>query len=154
MNHQRRASAGKNGMWIITQRDVGCADHTLGFALGVDLKVRRVTGVRPLRILQAMLFSIGIEMRAGRFEVWAFAFRCLVHMDGMLAWRQIVQIQLDGNAFCRRRKRGCANALSLSILQITTLSGAFPLLAHAIVMMSSSPMATRTGLGSAIFALS
>ena len=65
MNHQRRPSAGKNGMRIIAQRDIRCVDHARGFAIGVNLEVRCVTGVRTFRILQAVLFPVGIEMRAG-----------------------------------------------------------------------------------------
>jgi hypothetical protein len=52
-------------MLIIAQGNIGCTDRHLGFALGVYLEIRRVPGVWPFRIVQAMLLPIGIEMRSG-----------------------------------------------------------------------------------------
>lgn len=65
MNHQSCASAGKYGMLIIAQCDVGRANRSPGFALGVNLEIRCVPGVWPFRIVQAVLLSIRIEMWSG-----------------------------------------------------------------------------------------
>ena len=65
MNHQCSASTGKDGVRIISERDIGRADGALGFSIGVNLEIRRVTGMWTLRIVQAVLFSVGIEMRSG-----------------------------------------------------------------------------------------
>ncbi len=43
-----------------------------------------------------MLLGVGIEVAAGGFEVRGFAERLLVDMDGVLAHREVFEVDLDG----------------------------------------------------------
>src|SRR5579872_6920160 len=78
------------------------------------------------RILQAMLLVIGIEMASGRLEVWPIALGSLMDVDGMVARRQVLKVELDVyTLLARRTQGGCAHVFTLSILQLD--GGAFVL---------------------------
>jgi hypothetical protein len=46
-------------------------------------------------ILEAVLLALGIEVRAGGFEVGRIALRILMKVDGVLAGRQVVKMKLE-----------------------------------------------------------
>ena len=49
-------------------------------------------------ILQAVLLVVGIEMRAGGFEVGAIALGILMEVDGVFARRKTVEVKLEVGA--------------------------------------------------------
>ena len=89
MNHQRRAAAGKQRFRAIAQIHSGIGDRNLRRTVSAHLKVIHVAGVRPHRIFGSVLLSVGIEVRAGRCEVWSFALGHLMNVNRVLAGRQI-----------------------------------------------------------------
>jgi len=54
----------------------------------------------------AVFRAAGMEVRASGFEVGKFAFCDLMNVDGVLAWRQILDVQCDFDAFRRAGKPG------------------------------------------------
>src|SRR5260370_3474873 len=116
MHYQRRAATGKYRVRTITQRYARSDDRGLGFAFGVGGKVGYVARVRTFRVLQSMLFAIRIEVRAGRLEVRHITLCILVNVDGVLARREVVQVQRDLDAIRSLGQRRRANVLALTVL--------------------------------------
>ena len=67
------------------------------FAFGVDGEVQHVAGVMAFGILQAVLLGVGIEMRAGGFEVGGIALGILMKVDSVLAGWEAVQAKLESD---------------------------------------------------------
>ena len=88
MNDERGPTAGENGVGIIAQRHIGGDQRSFGFALGVNGEVGDIASVWALWVLQAMMFSVGIKMRTGRFEVRPLTLAGLMNVDSVLAGRK------------------------------------------------------------------
>ena len=78
---------------------------TVGFSTSIcslplvrHMQVRHVAGMRALRVHQAVLGLVGIEMRAGRFEVGRLAFADGMDMEGVLAGGDRGQVEIDQHA--------------------------------------------------------
>jgi hypothetical protein len=71
---------------------------SVGFTFHVDGEVLHVTGVVAIGIIEAVLLSVGIEMRAGGLEIGSVALGTLMKMDGVLARRKIVKLKLEADA--------------------------------------------------------
>src|SRR5262249_3721593 len=110
-------------MLIVAQADAFGQHGGLGFAVGVHNEIGNVAGMRPLRVVEAMFLAVRIEMRAGGLEVWAFALGGLMNVNAVVAWRQIMHIELGGNADRGLLQRGAADILALAILQLDHLRG-------------------------------
>jgi hypothetical protein len=62
-----------------------------------------------------MLFAFGIEVSTRRFEVWPFAFRNHMEVDGMLSGSQIVEFQFESHAGSLIPDKNISYGFSLSI---------------------------------------
>ncbi len=71
-----------------------------------------------------MMLHVWIQVRTRSCESRTFALRDGVHVDGVLAWRKVHQVQTNAHALPRRRKFRRANALPLPIAQVD-LDGRF-----------------------------
>ena len=65
MNHQGGATITEQRVAVVPQGDIFVQHFELGAALRVHREIVHIAGMVAFGILQAMLFSIGIEMRAG-----------------------------------------------------------------------------------------
>jgi hypothetical protein len=91
----------------------------LRLAVGTYHKVGHISGVMTLGIVEAMLLSVGIKMRAGRLEVGRITLRILMKMNTVLAWREIFDVHLQTyTASFVFPKDDCARAFSLSVDQV------------------------------------
>src|SRR6185312_7407896 len=71
------------------------------------------------RIFQPVFFLLRIEMTASGYKAWGFARGVLVNVNGMLAGRQILEIERDLHSTDAIRGESCGPyALALSILEI------------------------------------
>ena len=111
-----RASVGEQRMRSITEGHVFVLYTRARFSLRIDGKVQHVAGVVAFRILESVLFAVGIEVRARRLEIGSIALWVLMEMDGVLAERKIVQLQLEGDTGSFWRKGDGADVFSLRIL--------------------------------------
>jgi hypothetical protein len=119
MDHQRRASVGEQRVRVGrgAKRDIIVGDLRLRLAVRSDRDVQHVAGVVALRILEAVLPGLRIEVAACRLEVWRIALRVLVEVNAMLAGRQAVEVELDLDSAADGLDFGGADAVSLSILE-------------------------------------
>src|ERR1035441_5001444 len=82
-------------------------------------EVGMVSGVVTFRIFQAVLLAIGIEMRSRRFEVRSFALGVLMKVNGVVAGRQILQIDIHFHPTrLLFRQSDSAYALALSVIEV------------------------------------
>lgn len=98
MNHQRRPAIAEQRMAVVAERDVLVHDLELGCALSVYGEVVHVASMVAFRILQAMLFTLRIEVRAGGFEIRRIALWFLMKVQRVLSRRQAVEAELHGHA--------------------------------------------------------
>src|SRR3954453_7699020 len=106
-------------MAVVAKSDIFVHYLELGRALGVYGEIVHVAGMVALRILQAMLLTLRIEMRASGLEIRRITLRLLMEVQSMLSRRQAVEAQLHGHA--RRcslaRQHRCPYAFTRSIFQ-------------------------------------
>ena len=62
--------------------------------------------------------AVGIEVRAGGFEVGRFALGELVDVEGMLAGRESLDVELDAHAVRSFGERGGADDLIFRVLDV------------------------------------
>ena len=105
VNHNRSSSIAKDGVVIVAEGYVGRDDRNVGGAVGANDE-RKIRDVASRCCVMAVLSAAGIEMRASGFEVGRFAFCDLMNVDGVFAWRQILDVQCDFDAFRRAGKLG------------------------------------------------
>jgi len=98
VNHQRRPAIAEQRMAVVAERDVLVHDLELGCALSVYGEVVHVASMVAFRILQAMLFTLRIEVRAGGFEIRRIALWFLMKVQRVLSRRQAVEAELHGHA--------------------------------------------------------
>ena len=103
MDDDGSAAVAKERVWAIGEGDVVVFERHVSFAFYVDDEILHVAGVVALGIFESVLFAVRIEMRAGGFEVGCIALRVLMEVDGMLAGREIVQVELEADAGSLRR---------------------------------------------------
>jgi hypothetical protein len=97
--------------------DVFVHEAEFGLAFGVDGEVVHVAGVMAFGILQSVLFGVGIEVRAGGFEVGGFALGILVNVNGVFAGRKIMEVELEAGASCVIPNKDRAYGFALSVLE-------------------------------------
>src|SRR6516165_2865165 len=119
MDHQGRSAVGEQGVIAIAQIYQRSLECVLRRAVTLDREVRHVTRMRPLWVLQPMVLLVRIEMWAGRRERWPLTLGRLVNVRGMLAGRQVLEVERNRNAGTALvlAYRGGANALSHRIPQ-------------------------------------
>ena len=117
MDDQRRATVAEDGVAITwSPIHIFIDDPGLRLAISVHGDVLHIASMMTLRILQSVLFVVRIEVRAGRFEIWRVALWILVDVNGVLSWRQIVQVEFDHHAIAVVHEGG-TDALALSVFQ-------------------------------------
>src|ERR1700733_3267264 len=79
---------------------------------------RHIAGMRSLGVLGSMLLAVRIEMAAGGLEIRSIAFSVLMHMDCVLALREVLEIQLDLDSIARGRKCGRPRILAVAGLEV------------------------------------
>lgn len=123
MNDQRRSAVAEERVAIasISQVNVVVRKFRGCLAVFADGKVHHVAGVMPIGILEAVLFSIGIEVRARRLKVRTIALRILMEVDGVRTRREVMQLKSQPNAlraFPAFLQRNRAHALALGIFHL------------------------------------
>ncbi len=103
---------------VVAPVDILIKNMEMRFAVRTRGEVGVVAGVVALRILQSMFLSVRIEMRPGRLEVGGVAFRILMKMDGMLAGRQILKIEIHFHSFSTGPHNRRANGFALGVLEL------------------------------------
>jgi hypothetical protein len=89
----------------------------LQLAIGGDMQVRQVAGVRALGGHEAVLGLVRVEVRAGRFEVGGLAFACRMDVEAMLARRDGRKIEADEHSARRDSQSGRADLLAARVLK-------------------------------------
>lgn len=123
MNHKRGAAVGVNGIGAVGQGDVRVGNGCFRLSIGCDGEVLHIAGVRAIGILQSVVLANGIKVTASGFEVGRFATGLLVNVNGVLAWGQIHQIQLDFDARAGFRDGGGADGSAFRVFQFHFLAG-------------------------------
>src|ERR1700686_4577475 len=80
VDHQRGAAVRENRMITVSHIDPGIDHRNLSRTVRLDSEVGHVAGVGTFRVLQAMVFHVRIEMRAGGGESGAFALSNLMNV--------------------------------------------------------------------------
>jgi hypothetical protein len=96
------------------------------FAIGFDGKVPHVAGVVAIGIIKTMLIAIGIEVSTRRLEVGAFALGDLMEVDRVLSGREIVEFELEGNAWSLIPQDDIADVFALSVFEFDFSFGRAP----------------------------
>src|SRR5712675_1368179 len=114
VNHDRGSAVTENGVLVRTQRDVGRNDRGVpGSISGNDQrKIRDISG-RHTRMV-AMTRS-SVEVRPRGLEVRRLALGVLMNMQGVLARRQALHIELDFYAVRSFAQQRGAHALALCV---------------------------------------
>src|SRR5580692_1709306 len=97
MDDQRSSAIAEQRVAVgaISKDHVIVSQLELGRTLFVDAEVHHVAGVVAIGILQAVLFSVGIEVRARRLEVRTIALGVLMKVNAVSARRQVMQIKVE-----------------------------------------------------------
>ena len=111
------AAVAEKRVGAVAEGNVVVFESGVGFAFHVDDEVLHVAGVVAFGIVEAVPFIVGIEMRAGGFEIGRIALGVLVEVDGVLAGRKIVQVKLEADAWSLLRDGDGADGLALGVLE-------------------------------------
>ena len=108
---EERVRALAEGYVFVLQGDVSLAFH-------VNDEVLHITGVMAFGVLQAVLLGVGIEMRAGGFEVGGVALGVLMKVDAMFAGREIVKAELEADPRSLLPQNDRADIFALGVLDV------------------------------------
>ena len=73
-------------------------------------------------IFQAVFLVVGVEVPTRRFEIWTITLCRLVHVDRVIAWRQVLQIKVEGDAVALGFfERDGACAFAFGVLEFNSL---------------------------------
>ena len=104
MNDQGGAAIAEKRVAVISESYIRVQHFQLGTPIGLHDEIVHITGVMAFRILQAVLLSLRIEMRAGRFEIGRIALCLAVEVQSVLPWRQVMKVEFHeypGQLSCR-----------------------------------------------------
>jgi len=101
MYNKRSPTPRENRMGVVTHGDARRDHGGLCSSIRRHSKVRHVAGMWTLRVHQTMVLHVRIEVPAGRGKSRAFALRGAVNVNGVFAWRQILQVEIDFYALRR-----------------------------------------------------
>ena len=85
VDHKGRSATRENRIRAVAHRNARRDYGRLGGSVRGNGNVRHVAGVRAVRIHQAMMLHVRIEVASGRGERRAFAFRDGVNVDAVIA---------------------------------------------------------------------
>ncbi len=97
VDDERCASVAEHGVGVGAEVYILVLELPSGFAFLIDTEVRHVAGMVAFGIFQTVLFPVGIEMRAGRFEIRGIAFGILMEMNGVLTGGKTVKMKLEAD---------------------------------------------------------
>lgn len=114
VDHDRGTSITEDGVVIVAQSDIWRDDGNVGGAIGGndERKIRDVAGGGCVVVVFS---AAGIEVRSRGLEVWRFAFCDLMDMDGMFAWRKILDVQRYFDPFGRPGEQRRSNIVAIGI---------------------------------------
>jgi|SRR5208337_62567 len=121
VDNDRGAAVAEKRMRAVAEGHVFVFHGGIGFAFHVNREVRHVAGVMAFGVVETVLLAVGIEMRAGGFEVWRIALGILMEVDGVLAGRQIVKMKLEGNTGSLLRESDRADGFALGVCEFDLL---------------------------------
>src|ERR1700722_9360733 len=105
----------------------GAIKVTWSVLSGHDFQVSgHVPGVWTFGVLGPMLLLIRIEMASGGLEIGSITLCIHMHVDGMLAFGKVLQVQFDLDAVPRRRQHRCSRILPLAGLKVHLQTLVFP----------------------------
>jgi len=107
---------------ILFQIDILIHDFRLGASVGFDQEILHIAGMWAIRILQAMLFVIRIEMGSCGLEVGRLALGVLMNMYGVLAGRKMLEIETDFDSGASTSYRSFPNAPALGVFEFDLLA--------------------------------
>ena len=116
VNNNRSPTVAKDGMVIVAKSYVRRDHRNVRGAVGADNE-RKIRYVAGRHAVMAVLGAAGIEVRTGGLEVRRVALGNLMDVDGMLAGRQILDVQCNFDALRTAGKLGSANALAFGVLE-------------------------------------
>ena len=93
MNDEGTSSISENRVLAFGIGDGGSDNSYLGGAVRANQEVRHIAGMGASRIIRTVFFPIRVEMTARRGELRRIAFSGLMNVDGMLAGRQVREIE-------------------------------------------------------------
>ena len=118
MDDDGSAAVAEERVGAIAESYVFVLEFRVGFAFGIDGEVLHVAGVMAFGILQAVLLGVGIEMRAGGFEVGGIALGVLMKVDAMFAGREIVKAELEADPRSLLPQNDRADIFALGVLDV------------------------------------
>jgi hypothetical protein len=118
VDYEGRAAVAEQRVGAVGEGDVGILERNIGFTGCADGEVLHVSGVMAFGIVEAVFLAVGIEMRAGGFEIRSIAIGILVKVDGVLAWREIVDMNLEVDAWPLLRHDDRAYVLALGVFEL------------------------------------
>src|SRR5271169_5058372 len=80
----------------------------------------------PVRTVESVLLALRIEMSTRRLEVGSLALGHLVKVDGMLPWRQVVQVKLQTHTRALIPDHNFAHGFALGIFHFHLCFGCAP----------------------------
>ncbi len=95
MNDEGSSSISENRVLAFGIGDGGSDNSYLGGAVRANQEVRHIAGMGASRVIHTVFFPIRVEMTARRGELRRIAFSDLMNVDGMLAGRQVREIEYD-----------------------------------------------------------
>ena len=98
MYHKRRSTIREDRVRRVgIERDSGNLDRDFVGAVGLHCQIDRdIAVVMALRIINAVLLLVGVEVASGGLEVGSLAERFGVDVDGVFAGGQVFEVELDG----------------------------------------------------------
>jgi len=112
------AAVAEQRMRAVAEGYVVVLELRAGVAFLIDGEVLHVAGVVAIGIVESVLPGFGVEVRAGGFEVRGIALGVLMKVDGVLAWRKIVQVKLQGDAASLLPERDGADVFALGVFEV------------------------------------
>lgn len=85
----------KQGIFSVAERRAANQCFQRTGAVGADIEVEEIAGMRPLRIVESMLLRSRVPVAASGFEIGTYAFAGLVDMHTMLAGRHALRLDID-----------------------------------------------------------
>ncbi len=98
VDDDRGTAVAEKRMRSVAESYIFVFHRRIGLPFYVDDKIEHIAGVMAFGVVESMLLVFGIEMRAGGFEVGRIALGILMKVDGVLAGRQIVEMQFEADA--------------------------------------------------------
>ena len=115
VDYDRGAAVAQERMGAVAEAYVVILQFGVGDTSIVNVEILHVAGVVAFGILQAVLLTFRIEMRAGGLEIGGVALGILMKVDSMLAGRKIVKVQLERDALSVLRHDDGACGLTVGV---------------------------------------